>query len=70
METKLPRPAVHRRDRETESAHGRWLNTRDPNVALAYSIDTKWRNRAEFLNGRDEVKAFLRRSGPRNSTTA
>ena len=34
-------------------------NTRDPDkVAMAYTPDTRWRNRAEFLNGRDEVRAF------------
>lgn len=37
-------------------------NTRDPaKVAMAYSVDTRWRNRAEFLNGRAEVEAFLTR---------
>ncbi|CAN7548387.1 DUF1348 family protein [Rhizobacter sp. LjRoot28] len=37
-------------------------NTRDPErVALAYSVDTRWRNRAEFVNGRPEVQAFLAR---------
>ena len=37
-------------------------NTRDPEkVALAYTPDTEWRNRIEFLNGREEVKAFLYR---------
>ena len=37
-------------------------NSRDPHkVAQAYSVDTRWRNRAEFLNGRDEVEAFLTR---------
>ena len=30
-------------------------------MALAYSVDSEWRNRAEFLKGRDEIKAFLRR---------
>ena len=30
-------------------------------VALAYTIDTEWRNRTEFINGRDEVVAFLKR---------
>jgi hypothetical protein len=35
-------------------------NTRDPaRVALAYTIDTRWRNRAEFLQGRDAIEAFL-----------
>ncbi len=42
-------------------AENAW-NGRDPaKVALAYTIDTKWRNRWEFLNGRTEVEAFLTR---------
>ena len=37
-------------------------NTRDPEkVALAYSRDSRWRNRAEFINGRREIVAFLTR---------
>src|SRR5438045_348552 len=37
-------------------------NTRDPQrVALAYTRDSRWRNRAEFLQGRDEIEAFLSR---------
>jgi len=37
-------------------------NTRDPQkVALAYTIDSRWRNRSEFVNGRNEVIAFLSR---------
>jgi uncharacterized protein len=37
-------------------------NTRDPaKVALAYAIDSRWRNRSEFINGRDEIIAFLSR---------
>jgi nuclear transport factor 2 (NTF2) superfamily protein len=37
-------------------------NMRDPaKVALAYTPDTRWRNRSEFLNGRAEVEAFLTR---------
>jgi len=37
-------------------------NARDPDrVALVYTPDTVWRNRAEFPVGRDEVRAFLRR---------
>jgi nuclear transport factor 2 (NTF2) superfamily protein len=37
-------------------------NTRDPaHVALAYTTDSRWRNRAEFLQGREEIEAFLRR---------
>lgn len=37
-------------------------NSRDPaKVALAYSLDTKWRNRIEFATNRDEAQAFLDR---------
>jgi len=35
-------------------------NSRDPTkVALAYTVDTKWRNRATFVNNREEARAFL-----------
>lgn len=37
-------------------------NGRDPaKVTLAYSEDTVWRNRSEFISGREEVQAFLTR---------
>lgn len=37
-------------------------NSRDAaKVALAYTTDTQWRNRAEFVNGRAEAQAFLQR---------
>jgi nuclear transport factor 2 (NTF2) superfamily protein len=37
-------------------------NTRDPaKVALAYTPDSQWRNRAEFLSGREAIQAFLTR---------
>ena len=37
-------------------------NTRDPErVVLAYTEDSQWRNRSEFLNGREEIRAFLKR---------
>jgi uncharacterized protein len=41
-------------------------NTRDPQrVALAYTIDSRWRNRAEFLHGRADIEAFLTRKWQR-----
>src|SRR5258708_4075210 len=41
-------------------------NTRDPaRVVLAYTSDSRWRNRAEFLEGRDAIKAFLTRKWQR-----
>jgi len=37
-------------------------NGRDPGkVALAYTPDSRWRNRSEFINGRSEIEAFLTR---------
>src|ERR1700739_3164022 len=41
-------------------------NTRDPaHVALAYSADSRWRNRSEFLQGREAIEAFLTRKWAR-----
>jgi nuclear transport factor 2 (NTF2) superfamily protein len=41
-------------------------NSRDPaRVALAYTPDSRWRNRAEFINGRVEIEAFLARKWTR-----
>ncbi|MFI5633078.1 DUF1348 family protein [Streptomyces sp. NPDC051664] len=41
-------------------------NTRDPEkVSLAYTEDSRWRNRAEFVTGRDEIVEFLRRKWTR-----
>jgi hypothetical protein len=46
---------------KVQAAEDAW-NSRDPErVALAYSEDSSWRNRTEFLTGRDAIKAFLRR---------
>jgi uncharacterized protein len=46
---------------KVRAAEDAW-NGRDPlKVAAAYTPDTKWRNRNEFLNGRAEVEAFLAR---------
>src|SRR5260370_27726020 len=37
-------------------------NARDPaKVALGYTIDSRWRNRSEFINGRNEIIDFLSR---------
>jgi nuclear transport factor 2 (NTF2) superfamily protein len=51
--------------RKVRAAEDAW-NTRDPErVALAYTPDTLWRNRSEFVCGRAEVIAFLRRKWAR-----
>jgi nuclear transport factor 2 (NTF2) superfamily protein len=41
-------------------------NTRDPErVVLGYAVDSEWRNRAELLSGREQIKAFLYRKWTR-----
>ncbi|WP_455207455.1 nuclear transport factor 2 family protein [Kaarinaea lacus] len=41
-------------------------NTHDPHkVSLAYTSDSSWRNRAEFISGRDEIVKFLQRKWAR-----
>jgi uncharacterized protein len=46
---------------KVQKAEDLW-NTRDPEkVALAYTEDCEWRNRVEFIHGRQEIIAFLRR---------
>ena len=63
METKPPLPPFtsETAQQKVQMAQDAW-NTRDPErVALAYTADSEWRNRAEFLFGREAIIAFLRR---------
>ncbi len=51
--------------KKVQIAEDLW-NTRDPSrVAAAYTEDTKWRNRTDFLTGRAEVLEFLKRKWER-----
>jgi nuclear transport factor 2 (NTF2) superfamily protein len=51
--------------RKVRLAEDGW-NSRDPDrVSLAYTPDSRWRNRAEFINGRAEIVAFLARKWAR-----
>jgi len=46
---------------KVKAAEDAW-NTKNPEkVSLAYTPDTEWRNRAEFIHGREEVRLFLER---------
>jgi hypothetical protein len=46
---------------KVKAAENAW-NSRDPErVALAYTENSEWRNRSEFINGREEIKEFLTR---------
>jgi nuclear transport factor 2 (NTF2) superfamily protein len=67
MESKPPFPPfdADTARQKVRLAEDGW-NSRDPKrVALAYSEDTRWRNRAEFVSGRAEVEAFLARKWAR-----
>jgi hypothetical protein len=67
METKPPLPPfnIETAARKVRLAEDAW-NSRDPDrVALVYTEDTRWRNRAEFPTGREQVRAFLARKWAR-----
>ncbi len=63
MATRPPLPPYTRETaiQKVRLAEDAW-NSRDPEkVSLAYTPDSRWRNRAEFIQGRDEIVAFLQR---------
>jgi nuclear transport factor 2 (NTF2) superfamily protein len=50
---------------KARAAEDAW-NSRDPaRVSLAYTLDSRWRNRAEFFSGREAIVAFLQRKWAR-----
>ena len=60
-ETKPPLPPFTRETalQKVQAAEDAW-NTKDPEkVSLAYTVDSTWRNRSEFIDGREDIKAFL-----------
>ena len=62
MEKRYPVPPFTQAlaQQKVQAAEDAW-NTKDPEkVALAYSEDTEWRNRDVFLNGRGQVRTFLK----------
>ena len=70
MEAKQVRPPLPPFDRDSaiqkvRLAEDAW-NVRDPErVSLAYTVDSIWRNRAEFITGREAIVQFLRRKWAR-----
>lgn len=61
MEKKHPLPpfTAETAAQKVQMAEDAW-NGKDPvKVSMAYSVDTEWRNRDQFINGRDDVQAFL-----------
>lgn len=63
MTSRPPFPPYNRETatQKVRLAEDAW-NSRDPEkVSLAYTPDSRWRNRSEFVNGREEIVAFLKR---------
>ncbi len=63
MEQRLPIPPFNLETamQKVQAAEDAW-NSKDPiRVSKAYTEDTEWRNRSEFINGRVEVQKFLER---------
>ena len=61
--TRPPLPPFTRESatQKVRLAEDAW-NSRDPEkVALAYTLDSRWRNRSEFVNGRQDIIVFLTR---------
>jgi nuclear transport factor 2 (NTF2) superfamily protein len=61
IEQKLPLPpfTMETALQKVQLAEDAWNSKDVDRIAKAYTIDTEWRNRTEFINGTDEVKAFL-----------
>lgn len=62
-ESRLPLPpfSFETAVEKVRMAEDGW-NSRNPEkVSLAYSVDSRWRNRTEFVNGREEIVEFLKR---------
>ena len=62
MEKKYPLPpfTLETAKQKVQAAEDGWNSKNPQKVAMAYSIDTEWRNRIDFINGRDQVEAFLK----------
>ena len=61
MEKKYPLPPFNEETakQKIQAAEDGW-NSKDPvKVSMAYTINTEWRNRNQFINGRKEVQKFL-----------
>jgi len=63
IEQRLPLPpfTLETALQKVKLAEDAWNSKNPEEIAKAYTIDTQWRNRTEFINGRDEVEAFLKR---------
>ena len=66
LATEMARPPLPPFTRETaiqkvRLAEDAWNSRAPEKVCLAYTVDSRWRNRSEFISGRQEIIAFLTR---------
>ena len=63
MQQKLPLPpfTMETALQKVQLAEDAWNSQDVERIALAYTINSEWRNRTEFINGREEIKVFLKR---------
>jgi len=61
MEKRYPIPpfTLETAMQKVQAAEDAWNSKEPKRVSLAYTPDTEWRNRSEFVNGREEVEKFL-----------
>lgn len=61
MEKKFPLPpfTLETAKQKIQAAEDAWNNKDPEKVCMAYTIDSEWRNRNEFIRGREEIKRFL-----------
>ena len=61
MEKKLPLPpfTTETAKQKIQAAEDAWNSKNPEKIALAYTVDSEWRNRDTFINGRKEIIAFL-----------
>lgn len=62
MEQKLPLPPFTEETakQKIQAAEDGWNSKNPEKISMAYAIDTEWRNRSEFVNGRAAVQQFLK----------
>lgn len=61
----LPPFTLESASRKVRLAEDAWNSRAPARVAQAYTVDSRWRNRSEFLQGRDAIAAFLERKWQR-----
>lgn len=62
MEKKYPLPPFTEETarQKIQAAEDAWNSKNPEKISMAYTVDTEWRNRSEFINGRQAVQAFLK----------